>query len=106
MTRFEKTVKKGLECCAAGECVKSECPYYGAADDLDPEICCNTVLARDALKLIKKLNLELLKDREPAKGEKAIRYGMTFWICNACDTIITEHDKFCRECGRAVKWDE
>lgn len=72
MTRFEKTVKKGLECCAAGKCVKSECPYYGAADDLDPEICCNTALARDALKFIKVLELELLKKQGNAIDADAL----------------------------------
>lgn len=49
--------------------------------------------------------LELLKEREPAKGVKAIRYGLVFWTCNVCGMIITEGDKFCRECGRQVKWE-
>ena len=47
--------------------------------------------------------VRLLKEREPAKGEKPIRYGLVFWKCNACSMIITEGDKFCRECGKAVK---
>ena len=49
--------------------------------------------------------LALLKERESAKGEKTIHYGLVFWACNACGMIITEGDKFCRECGREVKWE-
>ena len=91
MTKLEKVIA-GLQRCCVDNCTQgSKCPYYSEKD-------CVTTLLHDAL--------ELLKEREPAKGEMTIRYGLTFWICNACDTIITEHDKFCRACGRAVKWDD
>lgn len=48
--------------------------------------------------------LTLLKERESAKGVKAMHYGLVFWTCNACGMIITEGDKFCRGCGRGLKW--
>ena len=49
--------------------------------------------------------LALLKERECAKGVKTIHYGLVFWTCNVCGMIIAEGDKFCRECGRQVKWE-
>lgn len=33
-------------------------------------------------------------------------YGMEFWYtCGSCKAEILENDKFCHECGRAVKWE-
>ena len=33
-------------------------------------------------------------------------YGMEFWYnCGSCKAEILETDKFCHECGRAVKWE-
>ena len=110
MTRFEKTVKKGLECCAAGSCVKSKCPYYREMDDLDTEFVCNTELARDALKLIKELKLELLKEREAVKPKEVNLYPTVQYACGFCGHISVGskdyHARYCPECGRAVKWDE
>lgn len=28
-----------------------------------------------------------------------------WWVCGECRTMIDERDKFCRECGRRLKWD-
>ncbi len=30
---------------------------------------------------------------------------MLFWCCGSCGVAITDGDKFCRNCGREVKWD-
>lgn len=89
MAELEKVIK-GLENCSNLMFCES-CPYN------DKPVGCFTRLKSDAL--------ELLKEREPAKGEKPIRYGLVFWKCNACGMIITEGDKFCRECGRSVMWE-
>lgn len=29
---------------------------------------------------------------------------MLFWCCGSCGVAITEGDKFCRNCGKKVKW--
>ena len=31
---------------------------------------------------------------------------MLFWCCGSCGVAITEGDKFCRNCGKAVKWND
>lgn len=34
--------------------------------------------------------------------------GRTFWwyVCGECHTVIGRNDKYCRECGRRIVWDE
>ena len=27
-----------------------------------------------------------------------------FYVCDECRTILSQSDKFCRECGRRIKW--
>lgn len=46
--------------------------------------------------------IELLKG-EPIKPKQ----GLPEWrfCCGNCASIIVKDDKFCHECGRAVKWD-
>ena len=91
----EKVIK-GLECCAeCGKC-KNECPYDGKNNSM---YGCTTRLAKDAL--------ELLKAQEPVKPEREHSGGGTTWwnVCGACKTAINPNDKYCHECGRAVKWD-
>lgn len=48
--------------------------------------------------------LELLK-QEPVIVRKCKMKHMLFWRCGSCGVLITEGDKFCRMCGRAVKWE-
>lgn len=56
--------------------------------------------------------LELLKAQEPVKpyvsgNGKGFENASTWWYaCGACNEQIDMHDKFCRHCGKAVKWDE
>lgn len=50
--------------------------------------------------------LALLKEQEPARIQKREFAHMWFWCCGSCGVAITEGDRFCRMCGRAVKWDE
>ena len=51
--------------------------------------------------------IALLKDQEPVKPEREYSGGGTTWwnICGACRTAINPNDKYCHECGRAVKWE-
>ena len=48
---------------------------------------------------------ELLKEQEPAHVQKCEFANMWLWCCGSCGVAITEGDKFCRMCGRTVKWD-
>jgi hypothetical protein len=103
MAELEKVIK-GLECCILRDpddharC--SQCSYGGN---------CINRLKIDAL--------ELLKAQEPVKPY--IDYdGQDVWRCGSCGATLfhlshTQADeneqncvKFCRYCGKAVKWDD
>lgn len=48
--------------------------------------------------------IEAVKAQEPV--EPTLRGGIGgYWYCGACNYRISRGDKFCRYCGRAVKWD-
>ena len=76
-----------------------ECPYYGKTNCV-----CWQQVTRDAI--------ELLKAQEPVKPDRAgfpdasRSNGTWYYICGTCNTAIDYKDKFCRGCGRAVKWDD
>lgn len=48
-----------------------------------------------------------LKEQEAVRPERQHSGGGTTWwnICGNCRTAINPNDKFCHECGKAVKWD-
>lgn len=50
---------------------------------------------------------EMLKEQEPERVEIVDSDGgRTHWyVCGGCKTPINPGDRFCHECGRAVKWD-
>ena len=50
----------------------------------------------DALAILKEQETVLVTQREIAH--------MLFWCCGSCGVPITSGDKFCRNCGKAVKW--
>lgn len=49
--------------------------------------------------------LELMENK-PVLVKRRMLMHMWFWCCGSCGVALTEGDKFCRMCGRAVKWDE
>lgn len=55
--------------------------------------------------------LELLKAQEPVKPtvrymEEYDGHGSDWYVCGACEMPIFPADKYCRHCGRAVKWND
>jgi len=48
----------------------------------------------------------LLKEQEAIPVVQREIAHMLFWCCGSCGVAITDGDKFCRNCGRAVKWNE
>ena len=99
MTDREKleNVIKGLECCAheeIGDC--DNCSY----NENTPH--CDIAMMRDAI--------ALLKAQEPVEPdiEGNVEYdghGSWWHVCGACRQPIDKGDKFCRWCGKAVKWE-
>jgi hypothetical protein len=105
MTEQEKREKviKGLEICSAGEWNSTggrdhtDCPYYPAGYTG----CTCKLLMRDAL--------AMLKAQEPVEPKKLMEknkngYRWRFY-CGKCGDEIDRLDKYCRHCGRPVKWD-
>ena len=55
----------------------------------------------DALELLK------AKEQKPISASIVDSDGglMHWWACGNCQEPINPEDKFCRECGQAVKWE-
>ena len=90
----EKVIK-GLECCKMpfSKCYDGGCPYF-------EDEGCKAKLKREAL--------ELLKAQEPMEPEVKIYNGTDiFYKCTSCHkSFLYNKQKFCDNCGQAVKWDE
>lgn len=60
-----------------------------------------------ARKLIEEAPVMIPKGQEPVKPKVGHNIGHTWWYaCGACSETIDPSDKFCRRCGRKVRWDE
>ena len=99
----KEKVIKGLETCIPmkyetneeKECRHEQCPY--GRENYKPMNGCFWDLMSDAL--------VLLKEQEPVPVIKREFARMFFWCCGSCGVAITEGDKFCRNCGKQVKWE-
>ena len=47
---------------------------------------------------------ELLKEQEEVPVIQREVMHMLVWCCGSCGVPITDGDKFCRMCGKKVKW--
>ena len=50
--------------------------------------------------------LTLLKEQEAVPVIQREVAHMLVWCCGSCGVPITDGDKFCRMCGKGVKWDD
>lgn len=89
----EKVVR-GLEHCVGEEHANCEnCPYLMDVVGVG----CYTRLNRDAL--------ALLREQEAKAAWYDSNDLLRYWHCGHCGVIITHGDKYCRMCGREVKWE-
>lgn len=52
--------------------------------------------------------IALLKEQEPVEAKimgESKSYGSRWFVCGACGHAIDVGDNYCRECGKAVKWE-
>lgn len=51
--------------------------------------------------------IDLLKQQEPVKAISASDEAgcMWYYVCPECRIAIDHKDKFCRHCGRRLKWE-
>ena len=108
----EKVIK-GLQECDLNGGMVGNCPYKDAIfallkeqEDLGTELT-------NAVELIHKKNErieKLLKEQEPVEpyvtgNGESFETAETWWYeCGNCNKPIDPIDKFCRHCGRPVKW--
>lgn len=79
-----KKVIEGLKCCTSPVSVCGDCPYYDECVELK----------KDALELLKPVPAEIEGDPH------------SWWyVCGECHGAIDNKDKFCRHCGKQVKWE-
>ena len=101
MDKREKVIK-GLECCLASKYPPcGECGYDGDMNYNDAWSCRLSLMA-DALALLK------AQEQKPISASIVDSDGglMHWWACGNCQAPINPEDRYCHECGRAVKWDE
>ena len=60
--------------------------------------------AKDRCDVIE-FTLELLKEQEAVPPIQREVMNLLVWCCGSCGVVITHGDKFCRMCGRKVKWE-
>mgnify|MGYP006908888999 CR=1 FL=1 len=76
-----------------------ECAYY-KQDEKPVARCDYRGLMDDAI--------ALLKEQEPVEPRiqtSCSGNGAWWYICGMCNTVIYPKDKYCHECGQAVKWE-
>ena len=49
--------------------------------------------------------VSLLKEQEPKEAKRGSVGGFACFVCGNCGVAITDGDKFCRMCGKKVKWE-
>ena len=52
-----------------------------------------------------RMGMAALEKQNPVQSIQRESVSMLFWCCGSCGVAITEGDRFCRMCGRKVKWD-
>ena len=62
----------------------------------EPEYCMGQMISD---------TIALLKEQEKVSVKQREIMHMLFWCCGSCGVAITYGDKFCRNCGKAVKWE-
>lgn len=90
MTDLEKVINAIQICYTLGHNC-TECQFFSEDD-------CNDKLMQDVLALLK-----AQEPVEPAIGGN--QKSCWYYICPICQLDIDKGDKYCRHCGRALKWE-
>lgn len=102
-----EALKAQMEKCIISDC--KDCPYA------DAQIC-DTAMTKDALEYIESLeeriaimqeSMETLEKRnEPVTPVREIGSYSQIFRCRNCDALMVfQKQKYCHECGQAVKWE-
>jgi len=87
--------------------IEHECMLRGAHNDCDRD-CANCELVQDDGDLHEMYTdvIALLKEQEAVQVIQREVMHMLVWCCGSCGVAITDGDKFCRMCGKKVKWND
>lgn len=90
-----KKAIEALEHCIQDDC--EGCPYDG--------VCRNRLYAldNDILALLREQEQEPVEAITDSECEG--NFGSWWYACGGCHGVIDYKDKFCRHCGKVVKWD-
>lgn len=93
----EKVIKWFTYCRIEDQC-STDCPY-----------CDSKLTSNECTQKLEKDVLSILEGDEPILSARRYDYDAkkTIWICRACGAELYPNDKrakFCRNCGRKVKW--
>lgn len=70
-----------------------ECPYFHDED-------CRKAVFDDAISILKEQKAEFVEIIDSDGGK-------THWyLCGGCKSPINPGDRYCHECGKAVKWND
>lgn len=83
-------------------CINHRCGwncYYAGIDE------CEMELKKDALSILKEQ--EAVEPVDITSGSDPIitLLKISMWECGNCGERIAKYDKYCPECGKAVKWE-
>ena len=106
MAELEKTIKALQSCSVQNDVGCQLCPYFEDRKTYGHEWC-TTVMAQDALELLKK------QVPKPVWYETNSMTGLPISHCPSCNEIIKQyaygdirkHTIYCQYCGQAVKWE-
>ena len=86
--------------------IEHECMLRVSHDDCDRN-CADCELVQDDGDLHEMYTnvIALLKKQEAVPVVQREIAHMLFWCCGSCGVAITDGDKFCRNCGKKVKWE-
>lgn len=116
----------GLQCIIDGNV---RCESCGYAIDKHGHHSCQQNCASDAIVLLKEKELKeqclktkcvicphcdncdvdemgRIKEQEIVPVQKREIHHLSFFACGSCGTVITDGDRFCRMCGKKVKWND
>ena len=97
MADIEKVIK-GIDICLQRFRCGEDCPYYNTE-----KIGCMEQLREDALVLLKEQ--EAVEPYVTGRGETFETVETWWYACGNCHEALDVNDKYCRHCGRPVKWE-
>ena len=102
MTEREKVIK-GLMCIAGDVVFCAHCKYSDVNGSGRGDRC-KRDCAKDALALLKAE--KPIAPNHVEDGNYETSGIMNYWfMCGKCGSCVDPGDKYCRECGQAVKWE-